>query len=66
MESNYEIGDGIFLKYSYEKYNKFIPAHTFLILIDGPFIIKKQNKICISWKVLLPCGNKAKISENYF
>jgi hypothetical protein len=69
MESNYEIGERIALKYPYvhDGYlGTFIPSGEFVLLIDGPFESKKYGLTVFSWSILSPCGKLIKMAEDYF
>ena len=69
MESNYEVGDRIELKYPYvdnRNFIIFIPSGEFILLVDGPYKIVKYGSIVFSWNVLAPHGELIRMTEDYF
>ena len=69
MESNYEAGDRIELKYPYvgnKNFGTFIPSGEFILLIDGPYELVKYGSTIFSWNVLTPSGELIKMTEDYF
>jgi hypothetical protein len=69
MESNYEAGERVALKYPYIHNGYlgiFIPSGEFILLVEGPHKSTKYGITVFSWDILTPCGKLIKIAEDYF